>query len=63
MGAGEALRRVLECLASGILLAGMDIDSPLDYVNLMFVLSFLLKANKTQILLLCYRWRRDLRPL
>lgn len=26
MGAGEALRRVLECLASGILLAGLDMN-------------------------------------
>lgn len=27
MGAGEALRRVLECLASGILMAGMYVES------------------------------------
>lgn len=36
MGAGEALRRVLECLASGILLAGLDNMLFKQFFNLMF---------------------------
>lgn len=42
MGAGEALRRVLECLGSGILLAGMCARSLIQItpVGLLFVLKF-----------------------
>lgn len=60
MGAGEALRRVLECLASGILMSGMNVgklDISICYLivnNVILVFCFL-SESKT-ILSMCFRW-------
>lgn len=43
MGAGEALRRVLECLASGILMSGMNVgklDISICYLIEFYAVSF-----------------------
>lgn len=65
MGAGEALRRVLECLASGILMSGMNVgklDISICYLIEFYAVSFhltcyacFLSESKT-ILSMCFRW-------
>lgn len=52
MGAGEALRRVLECLASGILMAGMSVKSLLQSI---FHVLFCIIAFYTLSCFLCFK--------